>query len=274
MRKRKAFFSAILATVAIVVSASGASAMDASLIATKDAPAVYVDNRSSAEVAARDMQIMKIIQPSLSGNKEKKLIDEELAEIGVLRFTQQPKESVSPLSYTTSVELDIYSYYDVQVRQQVIGGGWAFTDPGAIVADANCPPGPQLPCEVGGEEVVGLAFSKDIPVVNTSAYRCTGPDMAEGCVEVDAPFEVNQKGVAWKIQDVMFGHNNRYNMQFGSVLFRTQDHCSLQAFMSYTHTWDNAQISSISVGLGSINVVTSNTAKSWTKAIASAPSLC
>lgn len=109
---------------------------------------------------------------------------------------------------------------------------------------------------------------------STSAYRCTGPDMTEGCIWEDAPYQVGQNGVAWKIQDVVFGQNNRYNTTFGAVYFRTGDYCNFQAFMSYTHTWDNAEISSISIGWGSVNVITSNSAKSWTKAIASAPSLC
>lgn len=235
-------------------------------------PTVSAEGPDITDTEARDDQIRQIIRPAVRGEKDQKALDKDLAEIGVVGFKDLTQQSVSTRSYTDSLELKIFSMYDSQQHQQVITGTYFFKDD-EVLKDGNCGPGPQMPCEVGGEEVFGLSFSKDLPVVSSIAYRCSD-GQGYDCTKIDAPYDVNQKGVAWKFQDVIYGADSRYNMRAGDFYFRTGDVCSFQAFASYTHTWDNAEISSITLGWGSLGVITTNSDKSWTKAIAGPPTSC
>lgn len=272
MFKRRTMVSGAVAAVLMLVGVSSASATDASAPANGKGSSVSADHRSDAEIAARDSQIRKIIRPALYGDKDLTSLNEELERIGVVGFKDLTAGSFSPMSYSTSLEQNLYSYYDSHVRQQSVVGTFWFKDD-AVLQDANCSWGAQLPCEVGGEEVFGFSFSKDLPVVGVSAYRCSFVD-GRDCSAVDGPYDVSQKGVAWKMQDVVYGQDSRYNMRAGDFYFRTGDICDFQAFTSYTHTWGNAEISEVNIGWGSLGVVVANSNNYWTKSMAGSTSNC
>jgi hypothetical protein len=270
--RQKTILAGAFAAVLMLLGVSSASAADTSPHANGKGSMVSTDKRTDAEIAARDNQIRQIIRPALYGDKDLTRLNKELERIGVVGFKDLTAGSFSPLSYSTSLEQNLYSYYDSQVRQQNVVGTFWFKDD-AVLQDANCSWGPQLPCEVGGEEVFGFSFSKDLPVVGYSAYRCSFVD-GRDCSAVDGPYEVSQKGVAWKMQDVVYGQDSRYNMRAGDFYFRTQDICDFQAFTSYTHTWGNAEISEVNIGWGSLGVVVANANNSWTKSMAGSASNC
>lgn len=269
---RKKLISVALSVVVMLGSAGGASALEAAPSLVEQMPAVSSDSLDTTNIEARDNQIRQIIRPAVSGDKDQETLEKELAAIGVVGFKDLTPKSFSTRSYTNSMELKVFSTYDSQQHQQVIIGTYFFKDD-AVLTDGNCGPGPQMPCEVGGEDVFGLSFSKDLPVVSSIAYHCSD-GQGYDCTSIDSPYIVNQKGVAWKFQDVIYGVDSKYNMRAGDFYFRTGDICSFQAFASYTHTWDNAEISSITLGWGTLGVITTNSDKSWTKAVSGPPTSC
>lgn len=152
--------------------------------------------------------------------------------------------AVAPLSFRESVDMKYYKYYDNQQGETAIVGEYKWNNNSYLddFNTATC----GFPCQVGGEDALGIAVDRPINVTSYGAVFC-GQNGGFTCGDaLSRPADLNSSGVVFKQQDI--GKAGDYSMATGVVTLRTtSDTTGIQAFPRYAHTWSSTGITGVSV---------------------------
>lgn len=264
----------ILACSSLLLMAS-TSVASASPVLAKQHECLGTVSQSKAE---RVKNIGQVIQSLARQRLSSSSIWDVLSKNCEIRIVSKPVEGSAPLSTNRDVAIGpTMIVFDASYGIWYAYADWNWiTIPGSGETGLGC----HSPCNVGGADGIGLAFSRPVVAIDDQVpwVRWTWDDTGYFGSETSyVPSDGNTSGLSFTGQDKLClskqgtadclgtPGQNSYSWHHGYIQMNIDDiGCgTIQAFAKYAHSWSSTSVNGIGIAPWSISVQWSSTQNHW-----------